>query len=152
MADLLSFELSLVELAHKWRRVVDDELRPFGLSQATWRTLYFISRTGGEISQKDLAFAIGIEGPSLVHLLDQLENVRLIERRVSRTDRRAKSVHLLDKGSTQVEIIQDVLSQVRHRLLDDIDPAQLESCSEVFAQILDNAENGKPAQMVTGDV
>lgn len=152
MADLLSFELSLVELAHKWRRVVDDELRPFGLSQATWRTLYFISRTGGEILQKDLAFAIGIEGPSLVHLLDQLENVRLIERRVSRTDRRAKSVHLLDKGSTQVEIIQDVLSQVRHRLLDDIDPAQLESCSEVFAQILDNAENGKPAQMVTGDV
>jgi MarR family transcriptional regulator for hemolysin len=152
MADLLSFELLLIELAHKWRRVVDDELRPFGLSQATWRTLYFISRTGGEISQKDLAFAIGIEGPSLVHLLDQLENVRLIERRVSRTDRRAKSVHLLDKGSTQVEIIQDVLSQVRHRLLDDIDPAQLESCSEVFAQILDNAENGKPAQMVTGDV
>ncbi|MEK9677759.1 MAG: MarR family transcriptional regulator [Rhodospirillaceae bacterium] len=152
MADLLSFELSLVELAHKWRRVVDDELRPFGLSQATWRTLYFISRTGGEIPQKGLAFAIGIEGPSLVHLLDQLENVGLIERRVSRTDRRAKSVHLLDKGSTQVEIIQDVLSQVRHRLLDDIDPAQLESCSEVFAQILDNAENGKPAQMVTGDV
>ncbi len=152
MADLLSFELSLVELAHKWRRVVDDELRPFGLSQATWRTLYFISRTGGEIPQKDLAFAIGIEGPSLVHLLDQLEGAGLIERRVSSADRRAKSVHLLDQGTAQVGIIQDILSQVRHRLLDDIDPAQLESCREVFAQILDNAENAKPAEMVAEDV
>ncbi len=152
MPDLLAFELSLVELAHKWRRVVDDELRPFGLSQATWRTLYFISRTGGEIPQKDLAFAIGIEGPSLVHLLDQLEGAGLIERRVSSTDRRAKSVHLLDKGSEQVALIQDVLSEVRHRLLDAIDPAQLESCRQVFVQILDNAENTKPAQMVTRDV
>ena len=68
----LAFGLSLVDLAHRWRKVVDEELRPLGFSQATWRTLFYVGRAGGEIGQKDLAIDIGIEGPSRVHLLDSL--------------------------------------------------------------------------------
>lgn len=137
----MAFELGLVDLAHRWRRVVDDRLRPLGLSQATWRTLYFVSQAGDEIFQKDLAFAIGIEGPSLVHLLDSLEKIGLIERQVSTTDRRAKAVQLTQAGKTRVIEIRNILEQVRGTLLRDLSKDQLDICLGVFDIIKSSAES-----------
>ncbi len=71
--DFGGFGPSLLELSNRWRRAIDAELRPLGLSQATWRTLVFVSRSGTGYLQKDLACRLGIEGPSLVPLLDALE-------------------------------------------------------------------------------
>ncbi|MDA0239636.1 MAG: MarR family transcriptional regulator [Proteobacteria bacterium] len=139
--DLMAFELGLVDLAHRWRRVVDDQLRPLGLSQATWRTLYFVSQAGGEIVQKNLAFAIGIEGPSLVHLLDSLEKSRLIERKISSADRRAKAVHLTDAGKKQVLQIRKILEDVRGALLSNLSAKQITMSLDVFDLIKSNAED-----------
>ena len=135
----LSFGLSLVELAHRWRRLIDDELRPLGFSQATWRTLFFVGRAGGQIGQKDLAVDIGIEGPSLVHLLDSLEDAGLIRREVSEADRRAKLVNLTSMGKTEMQKIETVLDAVRASLLQDLDNDQLELCIKIFDRIKTNA-------------
>jgi len=135
----LAFGLSLVDLAHRWRKVVDEELRPLGFSQATWRTLFFVGRAGGEIGQKDLAVDIGIEGPSLVHLLDSLEDAGLIVREVSSTDRRAKAVKLTGAGKAEKQEIEAILDQVRSKLLEGLDKDQLAACMGIFEQIKDNA-------------
>ncbi len=135
----LSFGLSLVDLAHRWRRVIDGELRPLGFSQATWRTLFFVSRAGGQIRQKDLAVDIGIEGPSLVHLLDSLEDSGLIRREVSEADRRAKLVNLTNTGKTEMRRIETILNSVRGSLLQDLDKDQLSKCTKIFDVIKTNA-------------
>ena len=103
-----AFGLELVEMAHKWRRLLDTRLRPEGLSQATWRTLFFVSRATNGIQQKDLAVAIGIEGPSLVRLLDRLESEGLLERQISPEDRRGKIVDLTELGRNRVLDIHGV--------------------------------------------
>ena len=137
--DQLTFGLSLVDLAHKWRRVIDNQLRPLGFSQATWRTLFFIGRGGGKIAQKDLAMNIGIEGPSLVHLLDSLEKGGLIRRKVSSTDRRANAIALTRSGEIQMQQIESVLDNVRGSLLRGLDNSQLITCMEIFESIKANA-------------
>ncbi|UPG70899.1 hypothetical protein MVG78_09605 [Roseomonas gilardii subsp. gilardii] len=48
-------------------------MRRLGLSDGTWRPLLYLGRMGGGIRQTDLAGALGIEGASLVRLLDALE-------------------------------------------------------------------------------
>ena len=149
LEEQLSFGLSLVDLAHRWRRVIDGELRPLGFSQATWRTLFFVSRAGGQIGQKDLAVDIGIEGPSLVHLLDSLEDLGLICREVSEADRRAKLVNLTNTGKTEMRRIGTILNAVRGSLLQDLDRDQLSKCTKIFDLIKTNAaahEEQMPAE------
>ncbi len=134
-----SFGLVLAELAHKWRRLLDQRLRPKGFSQATWRTLFYAHRAKSGILQKDLAIAIGIEGPSLVRLLDVLESEGLIIRRVSSTDRRGKLILLTAAGDRKFQEIQEAADSLREKLLLEIPRDKLALCLEVFAEIEDNA-------------
>ncbi|MBT3549836.1 MAG: MarR family transcriptional regulator [Rhodospirillaceae bacterium] len=133
--DLGGFGPSLLELSNRWRRAIDAELRPLGLSQATWRTLVFVSRAGNGYLQKDLAYRLGIEGPSLVPLLDALEERRLIERRVAPSDRRGKTIHLTSAGKKTIRGIQTIADQVQNSLLKDISAEDLRTCLGVFDTI-----------------
>jgi MarR family transcriptional regulator for hemolysin len=134
------FGLKLVEMAHRWRRVLDERLRPSGLSQASWRTLFHTARMGGGILQKDLAIAIGIEGPSLVRLLDNLEQDGLIERRAAANDRRGKTVHLTPSGHARQRELAAIADEVRAQLLVGTSAAELMTCMDVFERIRGNAE------------
>ena len=78
-----NFNIELARLYWSWRSLVDKHLMSVGMTQSRWLTLYYISRSSEELSQKDLALSMGIEGPTLVRLLDALESMSLIERRES---------------------------------------------------------------------
>ena len=82
-----TFAMLLGEVSRDWRRRLDERLKPLGLSQAKWRALLHLS-FGDGISQRELSERIGIEGPTLVGLLDRLAKDGYIERRESRDDRR----------------------------------------------------------------
>ena len=79
LRDLFGLELGL--LARWWRSKLDERLRPLGLSQARWTALWHLARGGDGLTQKQLARAVGVEGPSMVRVLDALERDGLVERR-----------------------------------------------------------------------
>lgn len=133
------FGLSLIGMSQRWRRVLDERLRPAGMTVATWRTLVFVSRGGG-IMQKELAGAIGIEGPSLVRLLDTLERDGLIQRRAALADRRGKTVHITEAGEACLKNVQGVQEELRDQLLKDITDDELQLCQDVFRRVWANAE------------
>lgn len=133
------FGLSLIGMSQRWRRSLDERLRPEGMTVATWRTLVFVSRGGG-IMQKELAETIGIEGPSLVRLLDTLERDGLIERREAAADRRGKTVHMMQAGEQCLKGVQGVQEELRAQLLKDITNDELRLCHDVFQRIWANAE------------
>ncbi|MEX2326817.1 MAG: MarR family transcriptional regulator, partial [Pseudomonadales bacterium] len=68
------FVISLFNVRNRVRFAMDDAFRPMGITDATWRTLFYLEQTGDGVFQKDLATVMGIEGPSLVRLLDSLED------------------------------------------------------------------------------
>src|SRR6201982_1949270 len=112
-------------LARLWRREVDQALADHGLSQATALPLMVLSRRGKSVRQGVLAEEVGIEGPSLVRLIDLLQAEGLVERREDPTDRRAKTLHLTPTGEAKAEEINRVLRRVRADLLKDIDADDL---------------------------
>ncbi|WFU44495.1 MarR family winged helix-turn-helix transcriptional regulator [Bradyrhizobium sp. CB82] len=103
------------------RRSLSDH----GLSYATAIPLMVLSRQGTSVRQGMLADELGIEGPSLVRLIDLLEIEGLVERREDRADRRAKTLHLTAIGKAKVEETNRVLRRVRARLLKDIGAEEL---------------------------
>jgi MarR family transcriptional regulator for hemolysin len=135
------FGLLLADMAHKWRRVLDQRLKPKGLSQATWRTIYYVQLAGTGILQKDLAIAIGIVGPSLVRLLDSLEDDGLLVRRPTPNDRRGKIILLTPEGEAKYQEFRDIADAAREELLHGISGENLGACLDVLTQIGGNADH-----------
>jgi MarR family transcriptional regulator for hemolysin len=126
---------SLFNLRNGIRFAIDAAFRPLGITDATWRTLYYLEQTGSGVNQKQLAEVMGIEGPSLVRLLDNLESKKLIERRPSETDRRAKSIHLTPEGKELLVDLHQISDSVRVELLSEVSEQDLQTCISVFGHI-----------------
>jgi MarR family transcriptional regulator, transcriptional regulator for hemolysin len=125
----------IARLARIWRRESDQALSDHGLSYATAIPLLVLSRQGENVRQGVLADELGIEGPSLVRLIDLLQAEGLVERREDPTDRRAKTLHLTRAGETKVEETNRVLRRVRASLLKDIGPEELAITFETLQRI-----------------
>lgn len=115
----------LAMAAHEWRLALDRRLRPLGLSRATWMLLVHVRKLDSP-SQTDLADALGIEGPSVVRLVDRLAAEALVERRVG-ADRRVRTVHLTARGEALSSEIWRVAGHLRKELLRDIPLAEVEA-------------------------
>ncbi|MDA9430756.1 MarR family winged helix-turn-helix transcriptional regulator [Bradyrhizobium sp. CCBAU 51627] len=115
----------IARLARLWRRASDQALFDHSLSYATAIPLLVLSRQGESVRQGVLADELGIEGPSLVRLIDLLQAEGLVERREDPKDRRAKTLHLTKAGEAKVEETNRVLRRVRASLLKDIAPEEL---------------------------
>ena len=129
----IDFGFNVARLSRRLRQAVDAELRTFGLTDATWRPLAYVGRLGGGVRQKELATALGIEGPSLVRLLDSLERRGLIERREDESDRRARGIHLTRAGRDLAVRVAKVGTEIQQRLLSTVPAQDLETCQRVLA-------------------
>ena len=75
--------------ARSLSRSMDIRLRKrVGITFAQWRVLVLLTKTHDGLSQKEIAEGLGLEAPSLIPIIDKLENDGFIERRVDRNDRR----------------------------------------------------------------
>ncbi|MEE3624235.1 MarR family transcriptional regulator [Nitrospirillum sp. BR 11752] len=130
-----AFGLTLCYLARFWRREADATLKAYGQSEATTLPLVVLARLGDGIRQGQLADHVGVEGPSLVRLVDMLERDGLLERRTDPRDRRVKTLHLTAEGRALAVRLDDVLDGMRRRLLAEVTPEQLETALTVFAAV-----------------
>lgn len=127
------FEFSV--LARQWRRVLERELEQAGLTDATWAPLLHLDRLGDGVTQKALAAAVGIDGSSLVRLLDILASKEWIERRIGDEDRRARLIHLTPAGREAVERVQEILFEAEKPLLEDISEKEIAAAVALFEKL-----------------
>ena len=132
----IAFELSLT--ARRWRACVDARLAPLGLTQAKWIPLHYLARAGGSLPQRKLLERTGIEGPSLVRILDELERLGFIERRGGDADRRTKTVHLTRKAEPVIARIAEQADGVREEILDGISDRDLAAFRRILGRIAHN--------------
>jgi MarR family transcriptional regulator for hemolysin len=151
--DTEPFGLLLHGTARAWRLKLDGRLKPMGLSQAKWRTLLHLSIASDPLTQAEIASRLGIEEPTLVTLLHRLEKGGWVARRNAAHDRRCKTVHLGKKAHQVITRINAAAAKLRHELLDDIPPAELQVCMRVLDAIRNKAEgadvgrrNGRPTR------
>ena len=137
------FGLVLFGTARAWRTKLDQRLRPLGLSQGKWRTLMHLSRSGDELTQKEIADAMGIEEATLAGLLNRLETDGWIKRQESPNDRRCKIVHLQRRSKSVLDEIFGAAHELRDELLHELAPKEIETCMRVLNRIRDKAENAE---------
>ena len=132
------FGTLVARAARQWRRAVDRRLLPFGLTEATWLPLIYVSRAQTPMRQKDLAAALALDGSSVVRLLDALETSGHIERREEGTDRRAKTITLTARGWSIIEQVEAVSREVRNATLHGLTDDELAVATRVLELVCQN--------------
>ena len=146
----LTYTHALLLSGRQWRRLANATTDAHGVSEAKALPLVLIGRLGGEPRQNALAEAVGIEGPSLVRLLDQLEAAGLVTRKEDTTDRRAKVLSLTDTGRSVVARIEADLDRLRKAVFSKVSASDLEASLRVFRAIQDRV--GGPSETgLSGD-
>lgn len=128
----------LSRLVRIWRALIDHRLKPLALTQTHWVTLYNIHRLPPEQSQIQLAKAIGIEQPSLVRTLDQLEEKGLVARHTCANDRRAKRIKLTDGAASIINKMESVIVQTRGEILNGISKQELNTVMVIVQRLEKN--------------
>lgn len=126
----------VAQSARQWRRAIDRELQPLGLTEATWLPLLHLSRSDQPPRQKDLAKALQLDSSSVVRLLDALQASGFIERTEGQ-DRRAKTVALTAAGHAAVAQVEAVVDVVREKYLGKLPQRDLATAFRIVQQISD---------------
>jgi MarR family transcriptional regulator for hemolysin len=130
------FARAVISVGRIWRRIVDQALAESGLSQAMALPLLVLSR-GDHVRQGMIAEELGLEGPSLVRVIDFLVAEKLVTRKEDATDRRAKILSLTEKGRQRALEIEQVVDGLREKFLAGVRESQLIAT----VQVLDAVES-----------
>ncbi len=112
------------DVSRLWRVQVNEILAEFGLTASAWAVIRILRDEGEGRTQKELASELAIEGPTLVKLLDGLEKGGWIERRISESDRRAKTIWLLPRAHARIDDADRALAGFRHRVIGELSEAE----------------------------
>ena len=137
------FPFAVARVTRRWRKLLDERLKDLGVTQARWTTMFYLQRGGEGLTQRELASLMAIENPTLVRLLDSLEEQGLIERRLCQNDRRARRLHLTKAGDDFMDELNRRARDLRDEMLQGVADSDIEVAVNVFNQIMVNGDRLK---------
>jgi DNA-binding MarR family transcriptional regulator len=115
------------------RTVVDNALRPMGITRSQWWVLANLSQRKGEgMVQTELARVMNVGKVTLGGLIDRLEARGLVRRHADPKDRRAKRVLMTPKGAKALTDIRDVAARVNARIMSGIQRSDVSRAETVL--------------------
>jgi MarR family transcriptional regulator, transcriptional regulator for hemolysin len=129
------FTGALHNTSRAWRQALDRRLKYLGVSQASWMTIAVAAKATGPLSQSELADRLGVEGATMVAMVDRLVRAGLVVREPSTTDRRVKRVVLTPAGNLLYDKVRMEAAAFRKALLADIDPKKLLAATELLEDL-----------------
>jgi MarR family transcriptional regulator for hemolysin len=121
----LHFGFLLKRVFYLWHQVINERLRPRGVSHSQWRVVLELSRSPTPMTQTALAAELGVESPTMVRLLDRLADKGWLAREACPADRRARLVRLTPRAQKLARELEEVVGEVRRELLRDLGVAEL---------------------------
>lgn len=128
----------LSQASRAMRTCFDAELKQLDLTLARGRLMLHLMRAGHTVTQAELSDVLEVEHPTVVRLLDGLEQSGHVERQPLPGDRRAKAVVLTDDGRLIGERVLRMTDTLSNTLLEGVDPADLAVTERVLQTLSDN--------------
>ena len=145
---------ALVVAARRWRKIANDRIKPLNQTMARWETLYLVAYSEEELNQTELARLIGVEGPTMIRMLDALAREGLIERQQSHHDLRVTINRITEEGRRVITEIMGITNELRRDVVQGVDLEELKIANKVLSQILrrlENLTNEGAARKIQGD-
>ncbi|HDY66638.1 hypothetical protein LCGC14_1213030 [marine sediment metagenome] len=121
------------------RMALDAKLVRYGITFRQWQVLAGLA-VEGEISQVKLAELIGVEGPTLVRILDRMEHKGWIKRNVSSRDRRQKLITPTKKVEGVWRKMTECAHGVRNNAVKGISTKDVANLRRLLEKIRENLD------------
>jgi MarR family transcriptional regulator for hemolysin len=126
------FSGALHNTSRAWRQALDRRLKYLGVSQASWMTIAVAAKARLPLSQSELADSLGVEGATMVAMVDRLVKAGFVIREPSTTDRRVKRIVLTQSGNLLYDKVRAEAAAFRKELLANVDPKKLLAATELL--------------------
>jgi len=125
-------------LAHQsYSRAVAERLLPHGITFRQAQVLGYLELEGPQ-TQSELAARMMIEPPSLVGVLNRMEQSRLVRRQGCPDDRRRNVIHLLPAAEALWQQVADCARQVRSEALRGMSAAEVKELKHLLNKVSEN--------------
>src|ERR1700726_824474 len=114
------FSGALHNASRAWRQALDRRLKYLGVSQASWMTIAVAAKASSPLSQSELADRMGVEGATMVAMVDRLVKTGLVVRQTSTIDRRVKRVVITEAGNRLFDTVKAEAAAVRREFLANV--------------------------------
>ena len=122
-------------------RALDSELREkVGVSVGQWKVMVMLVDQDG-LTQKEIAERLGLEGPTLIPIIDKMEKDNLVIRRVDSSDRRNNRIYRTEKANKLWSEMVKCAARVRQVSLKDISDTNIEITKNVLENVYQNLRN-----------
>ena len=129
------FSAALHNTGRAWRQAIDARLKDLGVSQAAWMTIAMVAKARIPPSQKQLAELLGVEGPTIVAMVDRLVTSGPVIRVASPIDRRVKLIELTGAGQAMYAQVKERADVFRADLLAGVDADALLAATTLLEQL-----------------
>jgi MarR family transcriptional regulator, transcriptional regulator for hemolysin len=136
------FESSIGFLVNRTARAfvksLDLELREkVGVTVGQWKVIVMLVKQNG-LTQKETADKLGLEGPTLIPIIDKMEKGGLLVRRVDSSDRRNNRIYRTEKADVLWDRMVECATKVRQVSVKDISEENILIMRNVLDKIWQN--------------
>ncbi|MGW3994663.1 MarR family winged helix-turn-helix transcriptional regulator [Amycolatopsis sp. NPDC004772] len=131
----------LARTAKTAARAFDHALAAAGGSQPVWQILISL-KTTPVANQRELADAVGIQGATLTHHLNGMEDAGLVTRRRDPANRRVHLVELTDDGEQLFHRLATAAIAHDQRLRHGLTDAEIAQLADLLTRLAHNVTEG----------
>jgi MarR family transcriptional regulator for hemolysin len=123
-------------------RAFEEELALAGGSLPTWLILLSLKSRSWR-TQRELADALGIEGPTLTHHLAGLERAGLVRRTREPDNRRVQRVELTEAGDAAFHRLRRAASRFDQRLRSGLEDSEIQQLRDLLTRLRSNVTDAR---------
>jgi MarR family transcriptional regulator, transcriptional regulator for hemolysin len=122
-------------------KALDSELREkVGVTVGQWKVMVMLINQDG-LTQKEIAERLGLEGPTIIPIIDKMEKDDLVIRKVDPSDRRNNKIYRTEKANELWNEMLKCATKVRQVSLKDIPEVNIGITKKVLEHIYQNLRN-----------
>jgi MarR family transcriptional regulator for hemolysin len=119
-------------------KALDSELREkVGVTVGQWKVMVMLVNQDG-LTQKETAERLGLEGPTLIPIIDKMEQDDLVVRKVDPSDRRNNRIYRTEKANELWNEMVKCAAKVRQVSLKDIPEENINITKNVLENLYQN--------------
>jgi MarR family transcriptional regulator, transcriptional regulator for hemolysin len=124
--------------ARAFVKALDSELHDrVGITVGQWKVIVMLVKHNG-LTQKEIADKLGLEGPTLIPIIDKMEKEELVVRKVDPSDRRNNRIYRTEKADALWDRMMQCASKVRQVSVKEISEADLNNMRAALDKIWHN--------------
>ncbi len=120
----------------------DHELRKnVGITFGQWKIIIILVNNDDGLTQKEIADKLGLEGPTLIPIIDKLEKDGFVIRKVDNNDRRNNRIFLTEKTNSVMDLMVNCGLKIKNMSMKDIPEENISITKNTLEKMWKNIKN-----------